>query len=214
MKFKLRIGAYLLLIAGLSACQKDNELDKLDADYKVVTDYDPATDFSNFQSYYLPDSILFIGENEHARYLDKLEAKPILDAFHQNMQNRGYTRAVSKKEADLGLQVTYIASTSHFVGYIDSPYWWWGYPDYWSSFYWGNWGYWHYPHPVSFSVSTGALLTDMLNLKAEQGKDKQLSVIWQSYLTGLLYGSNTINIALAIRGVDQAFEQSAYIINN
>lgn len=213
MNIKLYIKAYLLLTVGLSGCQKDNELDKLDADYRVVTDYEPTTDFSNFQSYYLPDSILFIGENEHAQYLDYVQAQPILDVFHRNMRKKGYIRATSKEEADLGLQVTYIASTRHFTGYTTSPYWWWGYADYWSSFYWGNWGHWHYLYPVSFSVSTGALLTDMLNLKAEKGIDKQLPVIWQSYLTGLLHSSDNVNVALAIRAVDQAFEQSAYINN-
>lgn len=215
MKIKLYIGATcLLLLGGLSSCQKNKNLDQLDADYRIVTDYDADTDFGSFRSYYLPDSILFIGQNEHAQYLDSLQAKPILDAYHRNMQERGYTRATNKEAADLGLQVTYIASTCHFTGYAASPYWWWGFADYWSPFYWGNWGYGYYPRPVSFSISTGALLTEMLNLKAEQGDNKQLPVVWQSYLTGLLHGSDTVNILLAARGIEQSFNQSKYIINH
>lgn len=212
MKFKLCMGAWLLLMGGFCSCQKNEELDKLDIDYRVVTDYDPDTDFGSFQFYYLPDCILFIGQNERAQYLDSLQAKPILDAYHRNMQNRGYIRVTNKQEADLGLQVTYIANTYHFIGYT-SPYWW-EFADYWSPFYWGNWGYWYFPHQVSFNVSSGSLLTDMLNLKAEQGRNKKLPIVWQSYLTGLLHGSDAVNVLLASRGVEQAFKQSEYIINH
>ncbi|MCS3158705.1 hypothetical protein NXY07_20065 [Phocaeicola dorei] len=46
-------------------------MNKLDADYRVMTDYDPETDFSQFRSYYLADSILFIGQDKILQYLDK-----------------------------------------------------------------------------------------------------------------------------------------------
>jgi hypothetical protein len=36
-----------------------------------MTDYDPETDFSQFRSYYLADSILFIGQDKILQYLDK-----------------------------------------------------------------------------------------------------------------------------------------------
>lgn len=212
MTAKLYIGVFILLAGTLYSCQKDEEVNKLDADYRVMTDYDPETDFSQFQSYYLADSVLSIGKDEKPQYLDSLQAGPILNACRRNMQERGYSRAASKENADLGLQMTYIASTYHFVGYTASPYWWWGFAGYWSPFYWGNWGYWYYPYPVSFSVSTGALLTDMLNLKAEQGADKR--VVWQSYQTGLLHNSDVLNITLAARGIEQSFKQSEYITNH
>lgn len=213
MRIKSYIGAFLLLTGILTSCEKNDEMEKLDVDYRVETDYDTDTDFGTFKTYYLPDSILFIGQSDKAQYLDSLLAKPILDACHRNMQARGYTRADSKEDAELGLQMTYIASTCHFTGYIASPYWWCGFANYWSPFYWGNWGYWYYPYPIHFSVSTGALLVDMLNLKAEQGDNKRLPVVWQSYLTGLLHESNALNIALAARGIEQAFKQSEYITN-
>ena len=61
MTAKLYIGVFMLLAGTLYSCQKDEEVNKLDADYRVMTDYDPETDFSQFRSYYLADSILFIG---------------------------------------------------------------------------------------------------------------------------------------------------------
>lgn len=113
MTAKLYIGVFMLLAGTLYSCQKDEEVNKLDADYHVMTDYDPETDFSQFQSYYLADSVLFIGKDEKPQYLDSLQAGPILNACHHNMQERGYSRAASKENADLGLQMTYIASTYH-----------------------------------------------------------------------------------------------------
>ena len=63
MTAKLYIGVFMLLAGTLYSCQKDEEVNKLDADYRVMTDYDPETDFSQFRSYYLADSILFIGQH-------------------------------------------------------------------------------------------------------------------------------------------------------
>lgn len=55
MTAKLYIGVFMLLAGTLYSCQKDEEVNKLDADYRVMTDYDPETDFSQFRSYYLND---------------------------------------------------------------------------------------------------------------------------------------------------------------
>ena len=68
MTAKLYIGVFMLLAGTLYSCQKDEEVNKLDA---VMTDYDPETDFSQFRSYYLADSILFIGQDKILQYLDK-----------------------------------------------------------------------------------------------------------------------------------------------
>ena len=44
MTAKLYIGVFMLLAGTLYSCQKDEEVNKLDADYRVMTDYDPETD--------------------------------------------------------------------------------------------------------------------------------------------------------------------------
>lgn len=41
MTAKLYIGVFMLLAGTLYSCQKDEEVNKLDADYRVMTDYDP-----------------------------------------------------------------------------------------------------------------------------------------------------------------------------
>lgn len=59
----------------------------------------------------------------------------------------------------------------------------------------------------------GKVLTEMVNLKAEQGESKKLPVVWTSYLTGFDTGSKAINRTLAVEAVNQSFAQSPYLTN-
>lgn len=201
----------LIAVFALVSCEKDPDMSKLDNDYLVFTSYDKAADFSSFKDYYLPDSVLVIGNTEKPEYWKGEQAQPILDAYVENMTARGYNRVDEKEDAQLGLQVSYIASTYYFTNYHTNPYWWWGYPGYWDSFYWGDWGYWYYPYSVTYSYSTGSLLTDLVDLTAPQGKEQKLPVIWNTFISGLLSGSSKVDMALTVRGINQSFTQSPYV---
>ena len=57
------------IISGLcsDACilrKNDPDMDKLDNNYLVYTNYDKKADFKTFETYYLPDSILVIGDRK------------------------------------------------------------------------------------------------------------------------------------------------------
>ena len=64
---------------------------------------------------------------------------------------------------------------------------------------------------VHYSFSTGAFIAEMLDLKAPQGEDEQLPVVWSSYMTGQLSGSQAFDVQQTIDGVNQSFDQSAYL---
>ena len=155
-----------------------------------------------------------ISDSKEPEYLEGEGAEQILAAYTENMEARGYAVADTKEDADLGIQVSYIASTYYFTSYAQ-PEWWWGYPGYWGPNYWGgNWGGgWYYPYAVTYSYSTNSFLTEMVNLKAEQGESKKLPVVWTSYLTGFDTGSKAINRTLAVEAVNQSFVQSPYLTN-
>ena len=89
----------------LASCEKDPDMDKLDNNYLVYTNYDKKADFKTFETYYLPDSILVIGDKENAEYWKDENAQEILNAYVTNMNSRGYIRVDDREEADLGLQV-------------------------------------------------------------------------------------------------------------
>lgn len=201
----------LLAVACIfAACEKEPDMGKLDDKYLVYTNHDASANFKSFSTYYLPDSILVIGESRNAVYWKDANAESILNAYASNMQQRGYTRVANREEADLGLQVSYIESTYYLTDY-GQPQWWWSYPGYWDSFYWGDWGDWYYPYAVTYTYSTGAFLTELVNLDAPQGASAKLPVLWTSYLTGLLSNSNEVNGRLAIEAVNQSFAQSTYL---
>ena len=202
----------VLLMARLAfaSCEKDADTDKLDNKFVVYTNYDKNASFSAFNTYYLPDSILIIGDKKEAEYWNDENAQLIISTYAANMANRGYVRTDNKEEADLGLQVSYVKST-YFVTNYGQPQWWWGYPGYWDTPYWGNWGDWYYPYAVTYTYSTGSFVTEMLNLDAPQGLNAKLPVLWTAYMSGLLSGSTSVNVNRAIEAVNQAFTQSVYL---
>ncbi|MCD7935266.1 MAG: DUF4136 domain-containing protein [Tannerellaceae bacterium] len=209
MKKKLIIFSWLLLCF---ACQKDPDTSKLDNDFPVITDHDTSANFGNYTTYYIPDSVLIINASEKATYWTDTDADNIITAFVRNMDNRGYTQVFDRADADLGLQVSYIEDTHYFYGYDDYPYWWWGYPGYWGSGYWGGWSGWYYPYTIYYYYNVGSLLAELVDLKyAGERADKHLPVLWTAYMSGLLSSSDKVNVQLAVRGIDQAFMQSAYI---
>lgn len=54
----------LLAVFALVSCEKDPDMDKLDNEYLVFTNHDTSTKFSDFNTYYIPDSILVIGDKK------------------------------------------------------------------------------------------------------------------------------------------------------
>ena len=203
----------MMAVLALAGCEKDADTGKLDNKFVVYTNYDKSAIFSAFSTFYLPDSILIIGDKKEAEYWNDENAQKIINAYATNMASRGYVRTDNREEANLGLQVSYVKST-YFVTSYGQPEWWWGYPGYWDTPYWGNWGDWYYPYAVTYSYSTGSFLTEMLNLEAPQGQSEKLPVLWTAYMTGLLSGSTSVNVNLAVQAVDQAFTQSTYLSTN
>ncbi|MCD7976062.1 MAG: DUF4136 domain-containing protein [Tannerellaceae bacterium] len=205
---------YSLILLAVVSCQKDPDTSKLDDDFPVSTSYDKSAVFSNYSTFYIPDSVLVLDGNERASYLTEENGGSIIAAFVKNMENRGYTQIADRDSADLGLQVSYVQDVNYIGsgGYYDD-YWWWDYPGYWGPGYWGNWGGWYYPYSVYYSYSVGSLLAEMVDLDTVTpvNESSKLPVIWTAYMSGLLSGSSNINKQLAVNAVDQAFAQSPYI---
>lgn len=203
----LRYFAYALLAVAFCACQKEPSTSELNDDYLVYTDYDTAVDFTAFDTYFIPDSILLIGSNYEAEYWKDEDAQEIISTVVAQLDNAGYTRTDDKTAANLGIQMSYVEKVTYFVGY-NYPYWWWYYPYYWAPGYWGDWLGWHYPYSVYYGYTAGSLLIEMVNLEAQQEGNKKLPVIWDAFIGGLLTSNAEINLQRTLSAVDQAFEQS------
>lgn len=206
----LRYTALALAAVAFCSCQKEPSTSDLHGDYLVYTAHDTGTDFSAIDTYFLPDSILLIGGSDRTEYWKDESAQEIIATVAAAMDNAGYTRTYDKAAANVGIQMSYVEQVTYFVGY-NNPYWWWYYPYYWTPGYWGDWLGWHYPYGVYYGYTAGSLLTEMLDLEADQQSGKKLPVIWDSFAGRLLTGDSSLNLQRTLDAVEQAFVQSPYL---
>jgi hypothetical protein len=67
---------------------------------------------------------------------------------------------------------------------------------------------------VTYTFSTNALVADIVDLTAEQGSDKNLEIIWTSYIGGPAGPSASYDVQRMKASIDQAFAQSPYLNKN
>ena len=199
-------------LIALASCEKDPDMSQLDSDFTVYTDYDSSTDFSNFTTYCLPDSILVPGDGMKNSYWKDESAQRLISAAAEAMDSLGYKRVTNPDEATLGLQLSFTQMRTHVTDFVGGGM----YGSWWNFAFWGPyWGGWYYPYPISYSYDTGTLMMEMVDLTkrtaATDDKKQDLTVVWHAYADGLLYGSSRINLQLALRALNQAFTQSPYL---
>lgn len=208
MKKILLISAAVMLLA---ACHKEPYPQDGDNQYLVYTSPGKDVNFTQFQTFDIADSLLVIGQSDKPMYSQSNNALALIQAFRTNMEKRGFIYTPSDPDADLGIQLTYVIKTERYVQYYDDPYWWLDYPGYWPSGYWGNWTGFYYPRPVTYTYTTNALLTDIVNLTGEEEAGKPLEILWTSYIGGPAGASLQGDIKRMEAAIDQAFVQSAYL---
>lgn len=211
MKKSLLIFAVAGSLLTLAACQKEPSTSDLQNDYLVYTDHDAATEFSKFNTVFVPDSILLLGNTKERVYWKDEDAREIIDAVVRNFEQCGYTRSNDRETADLGVQMSYVENVNYFIG--GGPYWWWDYPYYWSPGFWGDWNGWYYPYSVVYQYASGSMLTELISLKESivEGDKKKLKIVWDSYICGLISSSKRLNQQRTLEALDQSFAQSPYL---
>ena len=200
--------AYLILpvFLILFACRKIPDTNSLSNSCVVQTSREPDANFGSYKTYYISDTIALVSTNPNDSLWTDDEAKQLVEAVRTNMNARGYTET-SHGGPDLGLGLTVLKDLNIGVIY---PGWWWGY---WGGCYWGYCGYppyypW-YGGGVVYSVPTGTIVLDMIDLKNAAANEK-LYVPWGSVMSGGL-GNSSDDLQLGIDAIDQAFEQSPYL---
>ncbi len=207
MKKILLFSAAVLMLA---ACHKEPYRDS-DNEYLVYTSPGKDVDFTQYKTFYVADSLLVIGQGDKPVYSNTQAAKNLILAFRSNMEGRGFVFTTDMAGADLGVQLTYIIKTERYIQYYDNPYWWLYYPGYWSAGYWGNWHGYYYPRPVTYTFTTNALLTDIVDLKDERTDDTPLEILWTSYIGGPAGSSYQGDVKRMQDAITQAFKQSPYL---
>jgi hypothetical protein len=201
----------LSAIALLASCEREPDLDKLDYEYLVYTAYDDSVKFADLPTYYIPDQIPVVTDNQDTVFLSNTIAEPIIAAYISGLDSLGYTMATSKESADIGLQISYIRSTYLFTAYSSYPDYWWGGTGYWPWYWGGGWGGGCYhPFPITYTLTTNSFITEMVELTSTTGKTATLPVIWSCYMVAPT-GSTTVNTDLVTDAIVRAFEQSTYL---
>lgn len=204
-KFLIVLATPLIIIS----CRKTPDTSQLLDDFVVQTSKDPDANFSTYKTYYISDTIALRTTNPNDTLWTDNDAKQLVAKVKSNMAARGYVLTGPQNRPDLGLGLSAVKNLNIGVIY---PGWWWGY---WGGCYWYYYcGYYPY-YPMGgmiYSVPTGTLILDMIDLKNATANDN-LTVIWGSVMSGGL-GNTSNDLQLGMDAIDQSFAQSPYIQTN
>ena len=195
------------------SCHKEPYPQDSDNEYLVYTAPAKDVDFTQFTTFDIPDSLLIIGQGEKPVYSQSDNALALIQAYRTNMEKMGFIYTPSNPDADLGVQLTYMINTERYVQYYGDPYWWLDYPGYWSAGYWGNWTGFYYPRPITYTYTTNALITDIVDLTPVTSDDdsKPLTIVWSAYIGGPASSNISLDVKRMQESIDQAFAQSQYL---
>lgn len=198
-KLVLMLMGFVLLMA----CRKTPDTEELSNSFVVQTAKEADANFGQYQTYHISDTISLHTTNPNDTVWSDAESKQLIEAVKSNMNSRGYTFVGRNDHPDLGLALVAVKDLNIGVVY---PGWWWGY--------WGCYYYYcgyppYYGWGAIYSIPTGTLVLDMIDLKNAAANAK-LVIAWSSVMSGGL-GNSSSDLQLGVQAINQAFTQSAYI---
>ncbi|MCZ6766294.1 MAG: DUF4136 domain-containing protein [bacterium] len=192
----------------------------------IVTAFDDDTDFNQFNTYALPDSVPVVPDPENPNQPKNQPVLPdsiqqlILSTIETNMNNYGWTREIdpNTNPPDVTLVVG-VSENDEYGAYVSYD---------WYSYYggwyvgWGGYGAgWGVGYPwapsgiyytQTYSYTVGTLLIEMLDLKNPDTQNMEVNALWVGALNGLMSGTNSEQ--RISDGIVQAFIQSPYLNKN
>ena len=218
MKYKILFVLLPLVLGSLIiSCYPDGP--EYTSDYDLVgSAFDPEFAFNAATSFIMPDSIVFIkDENDDKEYLTDNQEQIILDEIRSNFIAFGWIDSTFTTDTtpDVVITVTGIASK------VQGAWWYyWGWYD-WGGYYpgWGYPGYPGYPwypgggYPVYYEYTTGSLILEMIDWKNIDPDDEYPPIVWIAGLNGLV-NRVPVNTEKINEGIDKLFELSPYLDKN
>jgi len=203
----LTVGA-LLGMTLLGSCKKDAVNNLTNDESRIyVTNHDTTAVFSSYSTFSIADSVAVIQDNQFGGRQKNGFDSLAINAVTQLMQQRGYQKVGNKDNPDLAIDISRIYNTS--TGVFSYGDYWDYYGGYWDPYYWGYPGYGYYdPFAVGvYTIQTGALEIDLLDLKNATANGNKLKAVW----TGMARGEQVFNTANVSNEVTALFEQSPYL---
>lgn len=216
----------LLLFLGAAIVSCDPKFDASVKDLDLaITRVNEDQNFENLHSFYLYDTVVYIGDDEAGSLNNEHEFDElILASVRQNLLDLGWVELSDTTDtdntADVSIQISALAVDAYFY----YTYWW----DYW---YWYPWDWWYpgypnypfypvYPSYPSYSYTIGTVLVDMIDSHALQitprstEQSGRVPIVWTGAVNGILAGSSDYITQRIQRNLDQVFEQSPYLNKN
>jgi len=207
----------VILLAGSCYPSQDLTVEELDI---VSTIYDSDVNFSDYQTFLMPDTIIQIGDPEDPGFIDLPvdNMDEILDQIRSGFEDLGYVEEPdpANNEPDVAIIVEVVAQENYII-YSYPPGGWWGG---WGWYPWPGWGWGPgygpgYPGYGGVGVQSypeGTLIVDMLDPNKVTTEEERISSVWIGIMNGLLYETNNPN--RVPDGIDQMFTQSPYLRTN
>ncbi|HVS95630.1 MAG TPA: DUF4136 domain-containing protein [Puia sp.] len=203
----LMMTGVVLGIFFLGGCRKDplNHLTN-DESRIYITNFDTTASFSSYSTFSIADSVAVIQNNQLVGRAREGFDSTVINLVAQQMVQRGYHQVGNKSNPDLAIDISRVYNTSTVFDYVD----YWDYYDsYWDPYYWGDPGFGYYdPYAVgAYSIRTGGLEIDLLDLKNAVANGNKIKAVW----TGLARGEQVFSTANAGGEVSALFGQSPYL---
>jgi hypothetical protein len=203
----LALGAIVLF----DSCKKDPLNNLTNEESRIyISNFDTTAVFSSYKTFSITDSVEVIQDNHsQGKELHAFDST-VIGAVTQSLQQRGYQLVSNKSTPDLAVNISRVYSTTTGVFSYDD--YWDYYGDYYDPYYWGYPGYGYYsPYALGvYSIQTGGLEIDLLDLKNAAAHGDKIQPVW----TGLARGENVFSTSNASTEVNALFSQSAYLKTN
>jgi len=200
---------YFATITVITGCRKTPDFDQLSNQFIVSTSLDKNAVFNSYQTFFISDTIKYIGEIGSDSILVGLDAMQLVQTVKDNLTSRGYTFVSRDNNPDVGLTLSAIKDIDVVIEYY--PGWWDGY---YGGCYWYYWCYpYYYPWTSVYAYTTGTIILNMYDLKNADA-NQQLKGIWNTTGLGALGSSVSTNLSLGIDAINQGFKQSPYLQTN
>jgi len=193
-----------------TGCLKDPDYEKLSSNFVVATNSKEGTNFSNFHTYYVSDSVAVISETLSDTMINNATSKKLVDAVKANMNALGYTFVPKSSKPDIGINMVVVKDVDVATIYGG---WWAGYPGYWDPWYWGWYYPYYYPWSVTYVIRTGSVIVDMVDLK-DVAADNKITVLWTGLGSGAIGTDLDGNIQRGVDAINQAYQQSPELKRN
>ena len=198
-----------LALVFLSGCRKTPDFDELSYNFTVSTSLDQSADFGSYNTFYISDTVKYIGGVGSDSILVGADAELLTNVVKDNMTANGYSFVERNGSPDVGLTLTAIKDLNVVINQY--PGWW----DPWYGYcYWYYWCYgYYYPWTAVYTYTTGTVILNMYDLKNADA-NQQIRALWNITALGALGSSTATNFQLGVDALNQGFEQSPYLKSN